>query len=274
MSDDPKPGDNRLKAIDPERLLVLEVADIHPLLAVQYPALVKRSDELLNKAIEWASTHKVDGKITVADDAEMGRASELWKQLSDFAGDDGEADEVRKKVKLLPWKATQAIDSWFKGLRERLQGAMGVIHAAQMLRANQVREEERLKLLEEKRQADALALQALKEAQAKRTPEAIDRAMKAEEEAAEAGTAAGQPVTDLTRTRSTMGVTTSQSEKWTFTLTNMRALCKAIADGDVPETFVKPDDSAINLALRGKNGRRTCPGLDIFPTYQLNRRGA
>jgi hypothetical protein len=270
-----KPGDNRLRGIDPEKLLVLEIDEIHPMLEVQYPDLPKRAEELLAKAIEWATKHKRDGVIVILNDAEMNHASDVYKQLLGFAGDTGEVEETRKKVKLKPFQAAQSIDAWFKNKRERLVGAMGVIDAAQNARANKVRADEQAQRARIAREADELAQKLIADAKKADAPDiALDIAMEAESIAEEARAAAGAPSVDLTRTRSTMGVTTSQSEKWDYTVTSIRELCAAVAAGKVSDTFVVAGDAAIRLAIKGRGGTRTIPGLEIFPDYRMNRRGA
>jgi hypothetical protein len=277
LSETVRPGDNRLKGIDPEKLLVLDVDELHPMLEVQYPDLPKRSEELLTNAMAWAQEHKVGSAIVIQDDAQMNRASDLYRQLLSFAGDAGEVEETRKKVKLQPFRATQSIDAWFKNLRERLVGAMGIIDKAQNARAEDVRKAARAELDRQAREAEQEAARLLEQARkvdAEAASAILDRAVQAEEAAERAKTEATGPVTDLTRTRSALGVTTSQSETWTFSVVSMRDLCAAIAKGDVPVTFVQPADGAIKQAIRGRHGMRTVPGLEITPEHKINRRGA
>ena len=275
MTDEVKPGDNRLKGIDPEKLLVIEVDEIHPLLDTQYPELVKRGDELLEKAVEWATKHKREIGIVILDDAEMNHASDLYAQLRTYAGETGEVEETRKKVKLRPYQATQSIDAWFKTRRERLVGAMAVIDRAQNARADKVRADEQAERLRIAREAELLAEKLKEEARQADAPDvAVDMAIEAEDIAEQAKVAAAAPAADLTRTRSTLGVTTSQSEKWDYRVTDIKKLCAAVVAGTAPETFVMPVDAAIKLAIKGPKGKREIPGLEIYPDYKINRRGA
>jgi hypothetical protein len=275
VTDEVKPGDNRLKGIDPEKLLVIEVDEIHPLLDTQYPELVKRGDELLEKAVEWATKHKREIGIVILDDAEMNHASDLYAQLRTYAGETGEVEETRKKVKLRPYQATQSIDAWFKTRRERLVGAMAVIDRAQNARADKVRADEQAERLRIAREAELLAEKLKEEARQADAPDvAVDMAIEAEDIAEQAKVAAAAPAADLTRTRSTLGVTTSQSEKWDYRVTDIKKLCAAVVAGTAPETFVMPVDAAIKLAIKGPKGKREIPGLEIYPDYKINRRGA
>lgn len=274
-TDQIKPGDNRLKAIDPERLLVIDIEEIAPLLEVQYPDLPKRAIDLLERATEWAKAHHNGTTHVIADDADQNRASDLYTQLKSFAGETGEVEETRKKVKLQPFQATKAIDAWFKDLCDTLVGAMGTIDKAQNARANLKRQEEaaeRARLARDAQEAAAKALEAASAANAPAT--VVEQAIEAEVAAAEAQAAAAAPSVDLTRTRSAIGVTTSQSERWDYRVTSIKELCAAVVAGTAPETFVMEADSAIKLAIKGKNGKREVPGIEIFPDYKINRRGA
>lgn len=268
-------GHNRLKGIDPERLLVLDVEEISPLLDVQYPDLAKRGAELLEQAVAWATTHKRDGVLAILNDAEMNHASDLFSQLRTFAGTDGECEEARKKVKLKPFQATQAIDAWFKNHRERLVGAMDTITKAQNARLETVRRAAEAERLRKVQEAEEEAQRVLEAARAAPDDESkIDAAMEAESRVEQAKVEAAAPMQELTRTRSTMGVTTSGSEKWDFRLVSIKDLCRAVVAGTVPETFVTTNDPAVRLALKGKNGMRQCAGLEIYPETKINRRGA
>lgn len=269
------PGHNRLKALDPEKLLLVEIEEIAPLLGVQYPALVNRRAELLDTALAWAAQQTKDGALVITSDAEMNRASDVYVQLATFAGDTGEAEETRKRVKLRPWQAIKAIDAWFANLRDVLTPHMAAITKAQNARAEVVRKQEEVARQAEikRKQEEAQALlEAARKADADEAT--VDAAIEAETAVELAKVAAAAPITDLTRTRSAMGTTTSQSENWTYKVTSIKDLCAAVVAGKASDTFVVPGDAAIRLAIRGKNGKRDIPGLEIYPEYKMNRRGA
>ena len=277
MTDDPKPGDNRLRGLDPENLLLLTTDEIAPLLDLQYSALTDRTWELLAQAIAWAKEHKNSetGQIEINDDVDTNRATDLFKQLDDHAGKAGEVEEARKKVKLKPYEATKAIDAWFANLRDRLVGAMASIHSAQNAYANAKRAKDQARLLAEAVAAAQRAAGLLEEARKKKAPEeTIQAAIAAEQEADDARAATGASAADLTRTRSAMGNTSSQVETWKFKVTDIRALCRAIVAMEQPATYIMVNESAVNALIRGKNGIRDIPGLEIYPEYNLRRRGA
>lgn len=276
MSDAPPPGDNRLKALDPENLMVLTTDEIASLLDLQYAELTARSEELLEKALTWAKGRRDEatGTIIITDDAQTNFASDLYKQLDGHAGKTGEVEETRKKVKLKPFEATKAIDAWFANLRDRLTKAMERIDTAQNAYSNKKRADERHRLQMEADVAAAEAQILLAAARKKSASEAtIQKALEAEQAAEDARAASAQPAADLTRTRSAMGTTSSQQETWKFRVTDLRALLRAIAAMEQPVAYVQVNESLINAAIRGRNGIRDIPGLEIYPEYALRRRG-
>lgn len=302
----------KLRAINPEHILALPVADISPMLDLQYVPLVERSAELLARAEAWFKSHKHEatGRAVIASDVDTNAASDLYRQLKDHAGDNGEVEETRKKVKAEPYQATKIIDSWFANLRDRLTGAMKIIDASQnayatakaareklerehvaeaaRLEAKRIADEEQAKLDEAKRLADEAierarlsgdddAIDAAVEAEAKFVDQQIEAATavnRAEDDAQIAVAQANASVADLTRTRSVLGTTTSTATSWGWELTSMIDLCRAVAEGRAPLDFVTTNGPVINAAVRGKNGRRECPGLTIKPNYAIRRTGA
>jgi hypothetical protein len=276
MTDEMVPGENRLKGIDPEKLMVVEVDEIAPLLDVQYPGLKKRGEELLERAMIWAKDHHVAGQgAVIADDLAMSAASDLFAQLSDYARDNGEVEEARKKVGDRPRRAVNAINAWFGSRRDRLVGAMATITTAQKRRLEVVKEEQASERRRIAQEAEALAAAKLEAARAAHADEAtVDEAIAAEDRAEKARAEAAAPMQDMTRTRSALGVTTSASETWTYELDDMMALAKAVVAGTVPLNFLAVNDAIVKASLRGKAGIRSCAGLRIFAETKLNRRGA
>ena len=112
--DEPETPEQRLAKIDPERLVVVETAEIPTLLDLHYPDLKARAAEMLAACRQWQADHKTPagGIIDVKDDEENGRLGDLIRQLDDFTN---EADEARKRVKLRVYEAGLQIDGWFKG---------------------------------------------------------------------------------------------------------------------------------------------------------------
>ena len=106
--------EERLRAVNPESLLVIDPEELPALLALHYPALVERGNEVLARCEEWRENHrtKAGGWIDVKDDTENGNLADLVRQVDDFAD---EVNEARQKVKLKVFLAGQKIDGWFNG---------------------------------------------------------------------------------------------------------------------------------------------------------------
>ena len=106
--------EQRLLGIDPERLLVDEPAELPKLVALHYPDLKARGDELLAACQKWQADHKgpAGRLIDIADDQENARLADEIRQYDDFMA---EVDEARKRIKLKVYEAGQQIDGWFKG---------------------------------------------------------------------------------------------------------------------------------------------------------------
>jgi hypothetical protein len=329
----PKTGDNYLRSIDPEHLLVVEKDEIAPLLDVQYRDLAERSTSLLVSALAWLSGHTdpATGLLSIPDDATQNEASDLYQQLADHAGrrsvdragrvtfsDSGELKECRDKVARPLRAAINAGDAWFHRLRDPIGDVMGAITAAQdafgAARAERERRErqaqiqaaraEAARIAEEQRQIAREARQRAHEATqqviqvAARSSEgegafmaaleaedrAADEARQIEEDAArkilEADTKvqivtqqAAVSQADLTRTKSVLGTTTSQGTSWIYEVVDLMKLLQAIVKGEVPMNFVMPANSVINAVIRGNNGLRQIPGLEVKPVYSTRRRG-
>src|ERR1700744_6121758 len=264
MSDPMTPGDNVLRGVDPENLLVVDVTAIGPLLDHAYGALAARGMELQARADAWIAEHSTNGRVVIRSDQDFSAASDLFQQFRDHAGKAGEVEAARLKVKEKPFRAAQAIDAWFVNLRSDLIAAMTVMDRAQQQFAVDKADRER-------RARDALALKLQQEAQAAfeaarkaNTEAAVDQAMEAEQRADRAMVEADAPVNELVRTRSALGVTTSLATKWDWKLVDIRVLADAVARGEVASDFLTVNASVVGAAIRGKNGRREIPGLEIF----------
>jgi hypothetical protein len=299
MSDDPRLGlganfppeptvTERLSAIDPERLIVCDVSELPVLFGLQYAALIERAAELTQGVDRWKEAHK-NGAISIADDTENDALSDWMRQLRDFAGDDGEVESTRKRVKRVVYEAGKVIDAYFGELGRPIMTAHGPSKHAmvgtlqyaqtQYLLAKEAKaraERERIA-----REAEALAREQAEEArrlaEAGRDAEAdkaTDRALETEAAAQAMTQDAQAPARDLVRSRSALGTTTSLAGSWDATVTDIKALCRAIADGKAPETFVAPEMAAIRQAIRRKvSPMRECAGLKIEQTYSARRSG-
>lgn len=275
MSDMPPPaGHNRLHGIDPEKLIQIDIEDIKLLLDQQYGALALRTTELEARATGWETEHTIEGgALAIADDADLARTTDLYKQIADHAADGGEVDDTRKKVKLGPWQACQAIDAHFKRQTAHLTNWLYAVTDAQKGYAREQRAREAREAAARAEAARQEANRRLLEARAAQTPETLEKAIAAEERADLATEAAAAPV-KAAPVRSTIGSSTSIGSKRDYAVNDMKALCRGVADGTVPVTFVMPVESAIRLALRGKPPMTECPGLTIFDDVTIRRRGA
>lgn len=274
MTDTPTAGHNRLSGIDPEKLLVIDLEEIAPLLEAQYKPLAERTAELTARADAWLAAHKRNMSLTIiADDADLAATADLYAQIKDHAAMGGEIDETRKKVKNAPIRAVQAIDAHFKGRATPLNAWLDMVSAAQL---RYLREAKAREAREAAARAEALRIEAelaIQEARAQQTPEAIETAVTLEDRFEEAAAEASQPHARI-QIRSALGTLTTADTKLTYEIVDMVALCRAIGEGKVPSYFVIPNDSVIKQALRGKSPMRQCPGLTIFEDVKITRRNA
>lgn len=264
-------GENYLRGIDPERLLNIEPEEIKALLEFHYPALFARSEELRGNAIRWLDEHK-----SITSEADNAAASALYTQLRDYAGAGKELDETRKKVKSLPFRACTKIDEVFGTYGHpitRIMEYITTIQQAYGLKKAADEREARRRAAEEARQA-AEAAAALARAMPD-DDQRMDSAVMAEVEAMEAEKRASAPLSELTRTQSALGITTTGTSIWKYEVTDIKALCRAVADGKVDASFVVPNDIVILAAIRKKKGAiRECAGLNIYEDIGIRRRSA
>lgn len=284
MSDAPSSGHNRLRGINPEKLLVVEAEEIQPLLELQYAELWLRGKALAARVTAWQERHK-DGAVPIADEAEHAHLADMMQQLRDFAGDDGEADTARKKVKIGPWEACKVIDAAFAQIREPILAALGLgkrpavgtmqYAQTEFLLAKAAKVQAAREAVAREAQAEAQRLaDGARSADDEDLDAAVDLAMAGEERAAVIAADAQAPIREMARTRTAMGTTSTLTGTWDFDAdhVDMKALCRAVADGVVPVTFVTVDGAAIRHAIRAKvSPLRECPGLSIKQTFAARR---
>jgi hypothetical protein len=286
--------------VDPEKLIALTPDEISALLEANYRGLADRRDEFLAGVERWMAQHRIGPRIVINDDADNDRTSEFLRQLGTFAGPKGEAQSAFEKVKGPIFAAGKVVDGWKHGLIGQLGDKISAIDAVQTVylrekaaREKRLRDEQakaerdaaekrekeaRDAIAKEEEMKRALAARAVTMAQVEKATakadEAIAEAQVASERADIVEASAQAPLKDLVRSRSALGTTTTLRTTWDFRVTNMRDLCRAIADGRAPEDFVITNDPVIKAAIRGDKGRRDCPGLDIFENFSASRRGA
>jgi hypothetical protein len=285
-------------AIDPTRLLVIAPDEIPALIAVQYPELAKRCDELTAGFDRWKAQHAAEKRFVIADEADSLRTVDFEQQIATFLE---EVEDARKPVKQPIFEAGKRIDGVFASYREGLQASVQTMaearkvymiaeaarkrrereaaEAAAAEQARLAREEADRRRAEEDRlareAASGRATQAQVEAAFAATDDAAERAQEAATKAEVIANLATAPDRDLVRARSGSGTTSSLRDNWTFDVTDIVALCRAVADGKVPAQFVMANDSVIRAAVRARhNPLRECPGLMIFNDMQATRRKA
>lgn len=300
--------EDRLTAIDPTNLLVVSLDDLPKLLDLQFAALANRGAELVAGIARWKEDHD-DGRKPIADDAENAILSDWMRQLSDYAGADGEADTARKSVKRVIFEAGKMIDGWFGALRDPIVAAIGPARNAplgtlqQMQTAYLVAKADRARLEQEriareaKAEADKLAAEARKleaeeEARMKamvaagvekgdaeaaiaaRTDDAYATAANAMNQAEAAFAGIGTAPQAAARQRTALGTTTGLQMTWEAEVVDVLALAKAVAAGTAPVTFLTANVSAINAAVRQKVAPlRDCPGVNIRQVAAARRTG-
>lgn len=267
----------------PERLI--DPALIVPLLDANYGPLKARSVALIESAEAW----KADlGRVTIADQQAANDLADLLQQIAGYAQkkDDAEVEQARKKVKEPVFKAGKEIDGWFAALVERLQEIAGLppytagAGTMQGSLNTWVRNEAARKQSEARLEAQRLAAEAAaavevaRQAEPEQFDDALSNAMVAEDAAGQAAVRAAAAPKDLVRTTTARGTTLGMRANWTYTVVDLLALVKAIAEGKAPLDFVTDNSSVIKAAIKGDKGRRECPGLTIFNDAQASRRGA
>lgn len=290
---------------DPEHLLRVAAADLGALVESQYAPLWARNAEISRDAKAWLDDHD-GGSKPIADDTENNALSDQMRQIDDHVK---EIEETRKKISEplhAAWKASIAV---FATLADPLQAIRGIgrqppantmqfMQTAYLVAKARREQAERERIAreaeEEARRKEAEARRAQEEEEARiaqleaagvRADDAANAVMgqtdrlvtEADEAAANAqavAQSAAAPVRDLVRQRSAVGTTTSLQGQWDAVLTDIRKLCRAVADGDAPVTFVMADMTAIRQAVRRKQDPvRQCAGLDIKQTFAARRSG-
>lgn len=282
------PGANNPPLL-PEKLVDPDV--IAPLLQENYPALIKRSADLIAAAERWRQGHAEpapegwpEGKpfparLRILDEADNQRTSDFLRQIDAFAGGknpaSGLVNEAREKVKKPLDDAAKVAHAWFNGLRDSLREFRLAVDGVQTayLRekaalAQQQRDEEA------KQARDAAEVARLKALAEEGEERAVTEAARTAEIADRATQAAAAPRTEMARSTSTGGTTTTLRSNWTHQVTDLMALVKAVAEGKQPLIFLTANTAMINAAIKNKDtALRECPGLDIFDDARAVRTG-
>lgn len=253
--------------------------------------LTARRDELIASAQRFNAEH-----ATVEDDEISGRLAAFLVQISKC---EHAANVKRVDAKAPYLQGEREVDSFFnKDIRDPLLKAFGELNRKQtafgVAKANRERLE-RQRLADEQRAREEAARQAAAEAErvrlaaekaaaraerkgdtdkaAVQQTKAYDAAaaqtaaQEAQAEAAHsamaAESAAARPTAELSRTKGTYA-SMSVQETWSFSVTDMNL---------VPREYLMINESMVKAAIRGKNGKREIPGIEIFPQHSARNRG-
>lgn len=271
----------------PEKLV--DVDALPAMMDANYRPLIKRAAELQNDVDRWIKDHLVPppaewpaGKpwpvqYAIKGEADNDFTSDLWKHLAEYAGGktdtSGEVYEARTKITKPLRAAAEFVIKWTDNLRAPARNAMHLMDCAQKAYI-QAKEEARRR--EAKRLADLAAEEArLAQQVAIDTAgddEAVADAVQADARAAEAAKWADAPRTDMTRSTSALGTTTSARTNWVFEVTDIKALAKAVADGKIDGSFLTVNTQIINAHIKNKMAPlRECPGLRIYDDVSVGR---
>lgn len=276
---------------DPERLVDPEA--LPAILAAQYLPLANRGEELEAQIAAYLAAYATpapDGwpadkpfptSIKITDDDHLNRTSDFLRALAAYAGgksaDSGEVHEARKRVTEPLVRSQKIAIGWFDSLRADIRSFMSLADAAQTA---YLREQEAKRRAEAERQAAILRREAEEAAQRIReaaTDAAAEAAMidatAAEASADDAARMATARPADLVRSTSTYGTTTTIRSNWTFEVTDLMALARAVADGKLPAAFIAPNETVIRAAIKAKHAPlREAPGLRIYDDAKVARR--
>lgn len=189
-------------------------------------------DRLRDRVREFQG--RVPDQLIVDTHTEAQRATNLLKMIADIRKD-AEKDRKRETEPLV--KRKRQIDGSFKEVIDPLTQTEQVIKAGLL---GYQQEQRRIQ-----QEAERKALEAARQAEA----DAAAAALLSDDPAPVP--AAPQPVVPAMRptTVTTAVAQTSLRRTWKVEITDLRALCKAIADGDAPEGYVTGNATALRAAL-------------------------
>ena len=281
----PGAGHN-LPPIDPEKLVDAE--SLPAILEANYGPLIRRSAEieaacdrwmqmfLAPRPADWPEGKSWPEMHDLSDDQENTKTADFLRQIAAFAGgrtpSSGEVYDARRAVTDPLQRASKVASAWFDALRDRIREAAGKMDDAQtryLLRKAKEAQREHERIAEVARVEAGVALKAAREAHG--ADDETAAAIQAAEAAERAERSAAAPMTDLVRTTSAGGTTTTLRTVWKFRVTDIAALVKAAAEGKVAAEFLTVNEPMILASIRG--GRRECPGLEIYSESSASRSG-
>jgi hypothetical protein len=189
--------------------------------------------------------------------------------LRDLATLDRRIVEHHSPIKDAAHKAHAAACAAEKKLRDPVREAVGILKRA----IGSWEQEQEQKRLQAQRQAEAIRAKAEEEARLALAVEAEQHGAAEEtvEEILETPMVAPPVVVAPTFQRAA-GVSTQQ--RWTVEVVDMRALCRAIADGKASPELVEPNMTALNQIARAMKQTMNIPGVRAVPMVSVAVRKA
>jgi hypothetical protein len=209
-----------------------------------------------DKYIEAFERFKAATEKGITDDEQLGRAAEFErKQLKGLADS---VETAHTEVKRPVNEAATTIQGFYnREFRDPLAAMIKEVktrrekYMKDKAEVDRKRAEELAKIEREK--AEALA----KKAEQTNKPKDWAKAVDAEQAAADAARVAETtPIAERARVTGDFGVTSSLRETWHFEVTDITK---------VPGEYLLPNEKVIRAAISGKSGKRSIPGLRIFP---------
>lgn len=211
------------------------------------------SQELIVTTADLATT--IQGYVSNAEDL-LGQAERAEITTAELAGNGADFLKICKGTakRLDDWrkglvepynKRIKVVNAESKKVREVLEKATKIVNdkVLDFQLAEQKRQEEERQLIES--QAQEAALEAAEEAEEKGDVAVADQILEL------AGDAVTEPVKPPTARGGLTGASTSVRKTWTGRVGNLKHLCRAVANGDLPESVIKEiSQSELNRLAR------------------------
>lgn len=196
---------------------------------------------------------------TIADEETQGRAAEFVRQLRGWVS----ACESRRKDAKKPFlEGGRTVDSFFRTFTGQVEVAARNVESLMTAYATAL--EDRRRAAAEAAAREEAARAAVEAERAVRTGQAedFDIAAASASKAEEASHLAEASAADMSRVRGDMGATASLRTHWTFEVTDIKALARAVADGSVSSDLILPNAPVLGaIARNAETRRRVIPGV-------------
>lgn len=209
-----------------------------------------RHADLLDAIHEIVAT---DLPLVVTSEIVAAQVAHVGKAATGLARD---VDAVHKTEKQPHLDAGREVDAWKTATLAPLTTLLNECKALVSAWQDRKEQEERAAREAAARQLAIAREAAEQKAMKTMAPKDMERAADIAEAAAVAETAAAATAADLSRVVVAGKAVASRSENWTYRVVNA---------AEIPRQYLMPNDAAIKAAIKGKNGLREIPGLEIYP---------